>query len=221
MIRFFTLTVVALVCFAQMASAQTPEQLKMLEQRGNYVASNRPKGKEPVYYDEQIKDFVIPTDPNPIFVKTPDGVKHKVPMAKTDDEVRATRSGPNLYVLSKMNQEQAKRYGEYLIQDRIFISTSNFEVTTTATGMKYCKMNLNVFNNTPRVLNKIYVTYTWGDVKTSVTFSNVGILGTSTNNAALAGSVCDRVTKGADYTVGTCVMDGLTEDQCRLRIAEL
>ena len=225
MTRFFICAFVAILVACN-ASAQTPQQLRMLENRGGSYerASSVIAGssrKSAVYFDEKTGRFVIPKNPNPKNIELPSGAMAALPMAKTDQEVLATRYGPDFKMLKQMSADQAKEYAEYIIQDRIFLSTSEFYVTTTVSGMKYCQMQLNIVNNTPRRLNKIYVTYSWGNTKTSVTFSGIDALGASKHEIALAGSVCDLVTGGAQYDVDTCSMEGLTEEQCRIRVAKL
>ena len=81
-------------------------------------------------------------------------------------------------------------------------------------------MRMNVKNNTPRHLEKMRVTYKWGNTKTSVTFADVGIMQAGSHNMALAGSVCNDL-KDAEYDVDTCSMEGLTEEQCQLRVAKM
>lgn len=229
MTRFF-IVFFAMLFLANNVSAQTPQQLEMLKKKGtsvksysssSTVARNSSKTKEAVYFDEKTGKFIIPTNPNPKIIPMEDGSKAAIPMAKPDEEIMATRAGPDARMLRKMNRDEIKAYAEYLAQDRIFVATSKFRVTTTVSGMKYCQMQLSVKNNTPRRLDKIRITYAWGDVKTSASFSNINVLDAGTHDIALAGSVCDRVTEGAKYTIDTCDMQGLTENQCRMRVAEL
>jgi len=216
--RFFILGFALVAGFVFSAQAQTPQQLEMLKNRGDY---GKGEASEPVYIDEKTGEVVIPTNTNSQTVELDDGSKVQMPMAKTDAEVKATRRGPNLKLFEQMNEEQQKKYIEYLIQDRIFILTSNYEITTTPTGLKYCQMQLSVKNNTPRKLKKIRISYKWGDTKTYADFSNIDSTFIATHPIALVGSVCNRVLEGAKYEIGECSMEGLTQEQCRLRIAEL
>ncbi|MBP5534822.1 MAG: hypothetical protein J6Y03_04895 [Alphaproteobacteria bacterium] len=226
MTRFFTCAFTALVLFTCAVSAQTPQQLKMLKNRGDVVvdrtsgAVSPSKGKY-VYFDEEKGRFVIPVNTNPKTIEMKNGMKVAAPMAKTEQELMESLFGPDLDMLDQMSPDEAKAYAEYLAQDRIFLSTSDFRVTNTVSGMKYCQMKLNIKNNTPRRLKRIYITYSWGDVKTSVTFSNLDVADAKQHEMALAGSVCDVITNGAEYTISTCSMEGLTEEQCRMRVTEL
>ena len=226
MTRFFIGIFTALF-LTYTASAQTPQQLEMLKNRGASVGTpsetiNRnSERRKAVYFDETTGKYVIPKNPNPKIIPMEDGTKAAIPMEKTDQEVMDTKGGPDARILRNMSEDQMREYAEYLVQDRIFISTSDFRVITTVTGMKYCQMQLNVKNNTPRRLDEIRITYSWDDTKTSARFSNLRPMDVAKHEIALAGSVCDRVTKGARYNVDRCTMDGLTEEQCRLRIAEL
>ena len=217
--RFSVFTVIALSFFVQVATAQTPQQLEMLKQRGEGGSIARTDPTYPVYLNEK-GELVIPENKNPMMVVLEDGTKVMAPMAKTDEEVLATRYGPKPQLVRQLNEEQAKKYADYLVQDRIFLTITNKKIVTTLTGMKYCQMRMNVKNNTPRHLEKIRVTYSWGDTKTSVTFSNIGVMRGGSHSMALAGSVCNDL-KNAKYDVDTCSMEGLTEEQCQLRIAKM
>lgn len=217
--RFSVFTVIALSFFVQIAAAQTPQQLEMLKQKNGGNSVGRVDPTYPVYLNEK-GELVIPENKNPMALELKNGMKILAPMAKTDAEILATRSGPNPKLVRQLNQEQAKKYAEYLVQDRIFLTITNKRITTTPSGLKYCQMRMNVKNNTPRYLEKIRVTYGWGNTKTSVTFSNIGVMEGGSHNMALAGSVCNDL-KNVEYDVDTCSMEGLTEEQCQIRIAKM
>ena len=206
---------------AMSALAQTPQQLEMLKSRGDIAPDGLSEENEPVYFDKKTGELVIPQNSNQEMMDMDDGSKAPVPVAKSDEEIEATRRGLRGDLMEKMTPEQQQQYADYMMQDRIFLSTTDFRITTTSTGMQYCQMRLNVFNYTPRQLKQIHVEYTWGDTKTFADFTDVGIRGNASVGIALAGDVCNRVTKGAKFNVTTCSMEGLTADQCRLRLAEM
>ena len=233
--RFFMLSVVcAFMCLGS-ALAQTPQQLEMLKNRSNqpataddtdsYIAllkETMKKARESkfVYKDEKTGKMVIPVNTNEPTIDLGNGKKVPLPMAKTDAEVRETFRGPNMYIMEQMNDEEKQKYFDYIIQDRIFLNTGNFLVTDTGTGTKLCQMQVQILNNTPRVLRKISLLYVWGDVKMPAEFTNVEPAIATYHEIALAGSVCDIVTKGAKYEVSVCSMDGLSKEQCMIRIAK-
>ena len=49
---------------------------------------------------------------------------------------------------------------------------------------------------------------------------NIGVMEGGSHNMALAGSVCNDL-KNVEYDVDTCSMEGLTEEQCQIRIAKM
>ena len=63
------------------------------------------------------------------------------------------------------------------------------------------------------------VRYKWGETYIPVEFANVSPLETVNQQVSLAGPVCDQVLKGYKHEVTTCLIDGLSEEQCKMRVA--
>ena len=217
MIRFFILGLISFFALTNVGYAQTPEQLKMLKQKEVIPHKIYP---EAVYKDEKTGKYVIPESISEKTLTMPDGTVVPAPIAKSDEEIKATKYGPNHFFVNDMTDEELKRYLTYVVQDRIYLSTTDFQVYTTAGGMKLCQLKAHVLNLTPRNLKKLHVVYSWGDFSTPATFENVGALQSSTQDSALSGSACDLLEKGPKYNVSECVMDGLSKQQCLIRIFE-
>ena len=217
MIRFFILGLISFFALTNVGYAQTPEQLKMLKQKDTSTSKIYP---EAVYKDEKTGKYVIPESISEKTITMPDGTLVPAPLAKSDEEIKATKFGPNHYFVNDMTDEELKKYLTYVVQDRIYLSTSDFTVYTTAGGMKLCQLKAQVLNLTPRNLKKLHVLYSWGNLSTPATFENIAPLQSETQDTAFSGSACDLLEKGAKYNVSECIMDGLSRQQCLIRIFE-
>lgn len=229
---FYAFLMTALVAgVAGVAPAQTPQQLEMLRAKGyatdqgaadNGAAATTQSAKQSAsqsVYKGKDGRFVIPENSKEM-MKMDDGSEQPVPLAKTDAEIKATLRGPNMKLMREMSPEEQDKYMQYLIQDRIILSTSDYNVITAPSGMKLCTLNLIAVNNTPRRIKRIRINYKWGDTQTFAEFSDVGVRDQATVQTAMAGSVCDRIPNGATYDVSVCKMEGLSDASCKLRIAK-
>ncbi len=217
MMSFFVMALVATMGLSSFVCAQTPQQLEMLKER----QGDKKVDEYPVTVDPETGKFIIPKNTNTQMIKMDNGTEQPLPMAKSDEEIRLTHRGPRYSYLARMSEEERMEYLNYLAEDRILAYTSDFKVTTSTTGLKYCQMQAHVVNNTPRQLHKIYLDFTWGETSTYGEFTDIAVKGEATLNIALAGSVCELVTKGPRYKVGECIMEGLTQDQCKMRFGSL
>lgn len=225
---FYAFLMTALVAgVTGVAAAQTPQQLEMLRAKGyttnqgageNGAATAQSAATQSVYKDKD-GHFVIPENSKKM-MKMDDGSEQPVPLAKTDAEIKATLRGPNMKLMREMSPEEQDKYMQYLIQDRIILSTSDYNVITAPSGMKLCTLNLIAVNNTPRRIKRIRINYKWGDTQTFAEFSDVGVRDQATVQTAMAGSVCDKISNGASYDVSVCKMEGLSDASCKLRIAK-
>ena len=196
MIRFM-LFAVSFVLFASSVRAQTPQQLEMLKNKEKTQEVKEKNEKGTVYRDEKTGKFVIPVNTNEPTIELDDGEMIPLPMEKTDDEVMESFEGPNRELMSQMTKAEQEQYMNYLVQDRIILTTDDYVVIESGSGTKICQAKLKVLNNTPRTLEKIQLTYTWGRVNMPAQFADVPPVTTMTLDIALAGSVCDVITKGA------------------------
>jgi hypothetical protein len=217
MIRFFILAVFYVLVLVNTAYAQTPEQLEMLKQKEKPINRIYP---ELTYKDEETGKYVIPESMSDKKITLADGQVVPAPLEKTDEEIKATKYGPNHFFVRDMTDEELKQYLTYVVQDRIILRTSDFKVYTTASGMKLCQLRAHVLNLTSHNLKKLHLMFSWGDLSTPATFENVGALQNDTQDTAFSGSACDLLEKGPKYNISECVMDGLTKQQCLIRILE-
>lgn len=225
---FYAFLMTALVAgVTGVAAAQTPQQLEMLRAKGyttnqgateNGATTAQSAATQSVYKDKDGR-FVIPENSKEM-MKMDDGSEQPVPLAKTDAEIKATLRGPNMKLMREMSPEEQDKYMQYLIQDRIILSTSDYNVITAPSGMKLCTLNLIAVNNTPRRIKRIRINYKWDDTQTFAEFSDVGVRDQATVQTAMAGSVCDKISNGASYDVSVCKMEGLSDASCKLRIAK-
>jgi len=217
MMRFLLFSAVSAFLMGSMALAQTPQQMEMLKNKGLLEKKeDKPVG---VYKDEKTGKFVFPKNEEPARMILPTGEEVILPMAKTDEELMQSRRGPNTKLMNQMNQEELQQYMDYVVQDRIFLSVKDVQIIGGGLT-KVCPMSLQVINNTPRVIKKLGVRYKWGDTQMPVEFANVAPLENVRQQVALAGPACDLVLKGFKTEITSCVSDGLTEEQCKMRIAK-
>lgn len=217
MMRFLLLSAVSVCFLGGMVHAQTPQQMEMLKNKGVLEEEKKPVG---VYKDEKTGKFVIPKNDGEAKLVLPDGKELILPLPKTDEELKQSRRGPNSKLMREMNQEEIQAYMDYVVQDRIFLSVKDIQVIGGGLT-KVCPMTVQVLNNTPRTIKKLSVKYQWGETYIPVEFANVAPVETVPQRVSLAGPVCDLVLKGAKYEVTACTIDGLTEEQCKMRIAKL
>ena len=215
--RFFVFSVVCTFTWAFCALAQTPQQLEMLKGKG---LLKEPVKHEGVYKDEKTGKWVIPQNDGKVKIRLEDGQDIPVPMPKTDAELMQSRRGPNIKIMSQMTEEERKNYMEYVVQDRIFLSVEDVKVMDSGLGTKICQMNLKVVNNTPRLLKRLLVNFKWGKTYIPAEFTNVPIVRHVQEQTALSGVVCDDVLKGVQFDIVSCSMEGLSEEQCKMRIAK-
>ena len=217
MMRFLLFSAVSAFLMGSMALAQTPQQMEMLKNKGLLEKKeDKPVG---VYKDEKTGKFVFPKNEEPARMILPTGEEVILPMAKTDEELKQTYRGPNTKFMNQMSQDEIQQYLDYVVQDRIFLSVENRKVLGDGLT-KVCPITLQIINNTPRIIKRLNVEYRWGDTHMPVEFANVIPLERVEQKVALAGPVCDLVLKGFQTEMIACVIDGLTEEQCEMRIAE-
>lgn len=217
MMRFLLLSAVSVCLLGGMVHAQTPQQMEMLKNKGVLEEEKKPVG---VYKDEKTGKFVIPKNDGESKLILPDGREMMLPLPKTDEELMQSRRGPNSKLMKDMTAQEAQEYMNYVVQDRIFLSVKDIQVIGGGLT-KVCPMTVQVLNNTPRIIKKLSVKYQWGETYIPIEFSNVAPVETVPQRVSLAGPVCDLVFKGAQYEVTSCLIDGLTEEQCKMRIAKL
>lgn len=157
---------------------------------------------------------------NPITVRAQAQHEEQMPMRKTDSQIMQEMEGLP-YNWQNMSQDQKNEYSKKMIEDRFIITTQNFKVIETGLGSKICTLNTVLMNNSSRDIRKIHVNYKWDDTSTFTTFENIPAASVFVGQLSMSGSVCSRIMNGADYEVTTCEADGLTEDQCRLRVFEI
>ena len=154
---------------------------------------------------------------NPQKVADNQSVEKKVNIAlKTDEQIKyEDETLPDNW--DKMSHKEQEKYALKVLEDRFILTTMNFKIITSG-RTKLCTFNVTLNNNSARKINRIYVNYRWGDTSTFVSFSGVTPGGESIGVISLVGDVCSRVTQGADYEIKTCDVEGLSEEQCRMRV---
>lgn len=136
--------------------------------------------------------------------------------AKTDEQIEYEQD----YIPEnwrEMSQEEREEFAKKILEDRFILTTMNFKIITSG-QTKLCTFNVILNNNSPRTIKKIHVNYSWDETSTFATFTNVAPQTPSVGVLSLSGDVCSRVTKGADYKITTCEVDGLTTEQCKMRV---
>ena len=141
-------------------------------------------------------------------------------MPKTDEELMQSLRGPNSTIMSQMTNEEKQKYMDYVIQDRIFLSVKDVKIMDSGLGQKICSLSLQVVNNTPRLLKHLSLKAKWGDASFPAEFNNIPIVRNDQLDIALAGSVCRDLLTDVTYDVISCSMEGLSEEQCKMRIAK-
>ena len=136
--------------------------------------------------------------------------------AKTDEQIEYEQD----YIPAnwrEMSQKEREEFAKKILEDRFILTTMNFKVITSG-QTKICTLNVILNNNSPRTIKNIRVNYSWDETSTFATFKNVAPQTPSVGVLSLSGDVCSRVTKGADYKITTCEVDGLTTEQCKMRV---
>ncbi len=103
-------------------------------------------------------------------------------------------------------------------QDKLVITTGNFKILQSATGMKLCTLELGLTNYTKYPVEKVQVFFKWGEVETYAIFSGIPYEQTGKLSIGLAGSVCNRITEEPNLRVTTCQLQGAPESFCQSAI---
>ena len=117
----------------------------------------------------------------------------------------------------EMTQEEQIIEAVKKLEDRFALITANFKVITVG-GSKLCTFDVYLNNYSSRRIKKMLVNYSWGETSTPVSFDNVEPMSVMGGSLGMAGPVCGRVMDGADYEIKTCDVEGLTDEQCRMRV---
>lgn len=103
-------------------------------------------------------------------------------------------------------------------QDKLVITTGQFRILESATGMKLCTLDLGLTNYTQYPVEEVQIFFGWGEVETYAVFSGVTYEQTAKMSIGLAGSVCDRITEDPNLRTTTCRLQGASESFCRAAI---
>ncbi len=103
-------------------------------------------------------------------------------------------------------------------QDKLVVTTGQFRILESATGMKLCTLDLGLTNYTQYPVEEVQIFFGWGEVETYAIFSNVAYEQTAKASIGLAGSVCDRITEDPSLRTTTCRLQGAPESFCQAAI---
>ena len=101
-------------------------------------------------------------------------------------------------------------------QDKLVVTTGQFRILESATGMKLCTLDLGLTNYTQYPVEEIF--FGWGEVETYAIFSGVTYEQTAKMSIGLAGSVCDRITEDPQLRTTTCRLQGAPDSFCEAAI---
>ena len=146
--------------------------------------------------------------------------QQKMPRRKTDIQIRQEDAHFELD-MQTLPEKQKPDYIRKVFEDRVILTMSDFDILEMSSGVKICSMQAHISNFTSRQLYKIHIDYSWNDRGTYIEFASLPPFSSATESITLSGSVCSHVLKGANYKVTTCELEGLTEEQCRLRIVPI
>lgn len=103
-------------------------------------------------------------------------------------------------------------------QDKLVVTTGQFRILESATGMKLCTLDLGLTNYTQFPVEEVQIFFGWGDIETYAIFSGVAYEQTAKLSVGLAGSVCDRITDDPQLRTTTCRLQGAPDSFCEAAI---
>ena len=136
---------------------------------------------------------------------------------KEQEQQKQLNEGDNkldLGVFEKQMEEKKREDN----QDKLVVTTDDFKIYESVSGMKLCTFQIGMTNYTEYPLEQAQVFLKWGDVETYVIFSDIAYERSGAAYTGLVGSVCDEITNKPELRTTTCQMKGASESFCKSAI---